>query len=341
MAEAEPTVAFSQGRQGEGDGVQHEAVALIEQAGDPQPSTSAANEGSTTPGTSNPSRPRQLFDDGLKSVKENKVFSACVVVDIVLILVIFIVTLMWLNFAQTEIVDFDPAPDMYCMKCEYVTDKARYFPNAERDECCAKKESYMKDMLKKKVEKTLNEEYREKPLFQLCLNSTTAEHPRGFGQIKSVSQAQSGILDNLYLIRWDYPPSNLEPETFLKGILYDSTHGFYQVQRAGYYHIYSNLVFEFPKDNSTNITPGDSVIRHLVLKYRKEYHIGEKFLEGYSTMCPTTGETTWNSFVFGNFYLETTDKVKVFVNNPRYLATKDPNSGGIHKATSYFGLYLI
>lgn len=321
-------------REGEGDEVRPEAVELLPK-GDEQPK--AESQVTAT------SRPKQLLDDGLKSVKENKVFTACVVVDIVLILVIFIVTLMWLNFAQTEIVDFDPAPDMYCMKCEYVAkaDEAKYFSGAEKGKCCAEKENYMKDMLKKKVEKTLNEEYREKPLFQLCLNSTTAEHPRGYGQIKSVSQAQAGILDNLYLIRWDFPPSNPDPETFLERILYDSTHGTYQVQRAGYYHIYSNLVFEFPKDNSTNITPADSVIRHLVLKYRKEYHIGEKFLEGYSTMCPTTGKTTWNSFVFGNFYLETTDKVKVFVNNPRYLATKDPNSGGIQKATSYFGLYLI
>lgn len=145
----------------------------------------------------------------------------------------------------------------------------------------------------------------------------------------------------MYLIKWDYPPSNPDPDTFLEEVLYDNGEGFYQVKRAGYYHIYSNLVFEFKKDNSTNVTPADSVIRHLVLKYRKEYNIGEKFLEGYSTLCPNTGDTTWNSFVFGNFYLETTDKVKVFVNNPGHLAIKGNSPGGIEKATSYFGMYLI
>ncbi|VDI41974.1 Hypothetical predicted protein [Mytilus galloprovincialis] len=315
-----------------------EEVTFIEPTDVQQPT-----DGNQTP---KKGRPKQLFDDGLAAVKDNKVFSACVVVDIVLILVIFAVTLAWLNFAQTEIVDFDPAAEMYCMKCEYVqgsaAEKTKHFPNPKPNgDCCQEKESYMKDRLKKKVEKTLNEEYREKPLFQLCLNSTTAEHPKAVGQIRSVSQAQGNVLPNLYLIKWDYPPSNADPDTFLKEVVYDNTNGFYQVKRAGYYHIYSNLVFEFKKDNSTNVTPADSVIRHLVLKYRKEYNVGEKFLEGYSTLCPNTGDTTWNSFVFGNFYLETTDKVKVFVNNPGHLAIKGNSPGGIEKATSYFGMYLI
>ncbi|XP_063426618.1 uncharacterized protein LOC134710265 [Mytilus trossulus] len=340
---AEPAIKY-ESKPGEGEG-----EAFIQQDPDnQQQSTSGANDGSPGTGTGTKSRPKKIFEDGIASVKENKVFSVCVGVDIVLILVIFAVTLAWLNFAQTEIVDFDPASEMYCMKCEYVqasaAEKAKYFPNAEQvasGKCCAIKEGYMKDRLKKKVEKTLNEEYREKPLFQLCLNSTTAEHPKGYGQIRSVSQAQGNVLPNLYLIKWDFPPSNPDPDTFLEQVVYDNTDGYYQVKRAGYYHIYSNLVFEFKKDNSTNVTPAESVIRHLVLKYRKEYNIGEKFLEGYSTLCPNTGDTTWNSFVFGNFYLETTDKVKVFVNNPGHLAIKGNSPGGIEKATSYFGMYLI
>ncbi|CAG2225981.1 unnamed protein product [Mytilus edulis] len=140
-------------------------------------------------------------------------------------------------------------------------------PSPERpDECCASgEEKYLKARLKKKVEETLNIEYREKPLFQLCLNSTTAEHPKGYAQIRSVSQAVVSTANtNLYLIKWDYPPSNRDPDTFLEEVLYDNSNAFYQVKRAGYYHIYSNLVFDFPNNNSTNVTPAESVIRHLV-----------------------------------------------------------------------------
>lgn len=116
----------------------------------PQPEGPQPTDGNQTPKEGGP---KNLFDDGLAAVKENRVFSACVVVDIVLILVIFAVTLAWLNFAQTEIVDFDPALEMYCMKCEYVqasaADIRKYFPNADSGKCCAEKESYMKDRLKK------------------------------------------------------------------------------------------------------------------------------------------------------------------------------------------------
>lgn len=119
--------------------------------------------------------------------------------------------------------------------------------------------------------------------------------------------------------------------------------GGYQVRRAGYYHIYSNLMFKLPVDNTT-LQPADSVIRHLVLKFRKDYDVGEKLLEGYSTLCNPAKETMFNSYISGDFFLEDTDIVKVYVNNPTYLAPFDPNSqqaDTCNAGSSFFGMHLI
>lgn len=267
-----------------------------------------------------------------EEVMKNKLFSACVLIDAILIICILGVTIGWLNFALTEIVDFDPAPGIYCMKCDKVesgVDKKNYFYSVEGDKCCSNKDGkYLEYVLSKHINKTLNEEFREKPLFQLCLNATTAEHPSA--SVKMVGADKTEMYKNhLELIYWDIKNT---ADNFLNNIIYNTVGtgvdktGF-QVKRAGYYHIYSNLVFDLK--NETVTFP--AIIRHLVLKFRKDYDVGEKLLEGYSTQCETIADTTFSSFIFGDFYITETDWVQVFVNDHRYLNQKK----------SYFGMYLI
>ena len=73
-----------------------------------------------------------------------------------------------------------------------------------------------------------------------------------------------------------------------------------------------------------------AIIRHLVWKFRKNYNVAEKLLEGYSTQCETVSDTTFSSFVFGDFYISDTDVIKVYLNEPNYLESEQ----------SYFGMFL-
>lgn len=293
------------------------------------------------------------LDDLKAGIKENKWFTGCVVLNILLIIVIFGVTIGWLTFAQTEVIGYDPDPKhLFCLKCEKLglsdDEKQKYFgvTDPKKTECCAGENGveFVDKRLSKIVREKLNEKFKDKPLFQLCMNSTTAEHPQNLIQVMNIKTTEDQADLNLKLIMWETAnPIKVnidywadDPDTKRKGG--------YQVKRAGYYSIYSNLVFKLPANENSSLPVPDSVIRHLVIKYRKDYNVGERLLEGYSTLCYPERETMFNSYISGNFFLEDTDIVKVFVNNPTYLAPYDSSTrqtDTCDAGSSFFGMYLI
>ena len=262
---------------------------------------------------------------------DNILFNGCVVLNMFLIISVFSATIVWLMFVNTEIVEFDAAPNLYCTDCSNVDqslDREKYFSSIDGNTCCSnKKGEYLEYIMNKHVKKTLEEKFKEKPLFQMCLNTTTAKHPKANVQILTIAKTvkTGSKVQNLYnLVYWGDKSSNSYHE-FSNNITYNGD-GDFRVQRSGFYHIYSRIAFNLKMDNVT--FPG--IIRHLVLKFRKNYDVGEKLLEGYSTLCETVSETTFSSFVFGDFYISDTDVIQVYLNEPNYLASDQ----------SYFGMFL-
>ena len=88
----------------------------------------------------------------LATISNNKLFSGCVVFNVVLIISILIVTIAWLMFVQTKIVDFDAAPDLYCIDCNNVDSKdVKRFSSNDGDRCCADKNGKFLEYIMSKV----------------------------------------------------------------------------------------------------------------------------------------------------------------------------------------------
>ena len=278
--------------------------------------------------TETDSKKEKTKTDFKTKIVDNILFNGCVVLNVLLIISVFIVTIVWLMFVNTEIVEFDAAPNLYCTDCSNVDqslDREKYFSSIDGNTCCSnKKGEYLEYIMNKHVKKTLEEKFKEKPLFQMCLNTTTAKHPKANVQILTIAKTvkiASGLYD---LVHWEDKSSDNSHE-FFNNITYNGGGGF-RVQRSGFYHIYSRIVFNLKMDNVTF----PAIIRHLVLKFRKNYDVGEKLLEGYSTQCETVSATTFSSFVSGDFYISDTDVIKVYLNKLNY----------IHSEQSYFGMFL-
>lgn len=86
-------------------------------------------------------------------IEDNKLFSCCVLWNMILIISVFIVTIFWLRFVNTKIVDFDAAPNLYCTDCSNVDrslDREKYFSFIDGNTCCSnKKGEYLKYIMNK------------------------------------------------------------------------------------------------------------------------------------------------------------------------------------------------
>ena len=157
-------VLYNRGTDGDDDTADPERVHILSETG-PSVDQGIETAGATSdvhtskPNTSGSCVPHLLIEliDG---IRENKVFSGCVIFNIVLIICIFGVTLGWLSFAQNEIVGYDPNPDeLFCLKCDKLgisdQEKQKYFQvdkggkDDKADTCCANKKgvSFIKDRL--------------------------------------------------------------------------------------------------------------------------------------------------------------------------------------------------
>ena len=86
-------------------------------------------------------------------ILNNKLFSVCVVLNVLLIISVFSVTIAWLTFVNTKIVDFDAAPNLYCIDCSNVdpgSARDKYFPSIDENTCCSnEKGEYLEDLMNK------------------------------------------------------------------------------------------------------------------------------------------------------------------------------------------------
>jgi hypothetical protein len=71
-----------------------------------------------------------------------------------LIISVFSATIVWLMFVNTEIVEFDAAPNLYCTDCSNVDqslDREKYFSSIDGNTCCSNKKGEYLEYIMNKV----------------------------------------------------------------------------------------------------------------------------------------------------------------------------------------------
>ena len=104
--------------------------------------------------TETDSKKEKTKTDFVTKILDNKLFSGCVVLNMSLIISVFIVTIAWLMFVNTKIVDFDAAPNLYCTDCSNVDpslDHAKYFSSIDGNTCCSNKKGEYLEYIMNKV----------------------------------------------------------------------------------------------------------------------------------------------------------------------------------------------